>query len=178
MKDFLAVASYPQISSEDQQWIQTYRKDHDIYFDLIPPHFSLVFPTYGFQPESFIQEIRKQARDQPSIEFEIRCAIRNNDLTNDYWHVLLVPDQGFGQMVKLHNRLYQGLLSHTERLDIDFIPHLAIGNTKDPQECKAMVEGINAQDIDIKGVIHTIDVLAYKNQKLSTIQVIPLVSKV
>ncbi|MCD4731367.1 MAG: hypothetical protein K8R74_12250 [Bacteroidales bacterium] len=45
MDDFLAVVNYPQINSNDYNWINDYRKKNDDYFDLIDAHFSFVFPT-------------------------------------------------------------------------------------------------------------------------------------
>jgi len=42
----LAVVVYPTLSSDDLAWIQSVRRRHDrLYFDLIRPHITLVFPT-------------------------------------------------------------------------------------------------------------------------------------
>ena len=174
MKDFLVVSSYPKLYKTDYNWIKNYRKVNDIYYELIDTHFTFVFPTYNFEPDDFIKEIKKQAKGFHKIEFQIKCTIMNNDRTNEYWHVLLVPDKGFSKIVKLHDKLYADLLAPTQRLDLDFIPHIAIGNSKDPKECKKMVDEINAKDINICGIIDHLDIVQLKDDKISTLDVINL----
>jgi hypothetical protein len=89
------------------------------------------------------------------------CAIRNNDLTSDYWHVLLVPDKGFSEILKLHDKLYSGKFRELERLDLDFIPHMGIANSKDPKECKRMMDEINARNNDVEGRIELLGVVRF-----------------
>jgi hypothetical protein len=175
MDDFLAVGNYPQINQKDLNWINDYRKKNDVYYDLIDTHFTFVFPTFNFESADFITEIKKQAKGLHKIEFQIKCVLMNNDRTNDYWHVLMVPDKGFSEIVKLHDKLYADLLAPTHRLDLDFIPHIAIGNSTDPQECKKMVDDINAMDIDVCGVIDQLDIIQLKDNKISTMDMVKLI---
>lgn len=134
MDDFLAVVSYPKIKPSDYEWINEYRKKNDYTYDLIDLHWSFVFPVFDYDEKEFIGEVKLQAKDFKAIDFQVKCAIRNNDLTSDYWHVLLAPDKGFSDIVKLHDKLYSGKLKDLERLDLDFIPHMGIANSKDPLE--------------------------------------------
>jgi len=174
MGDFLAVINYPKLNRQDYDWTNQYRKKNDVYYDLIDAHFTFVFPTYDFEPLDFIREIQKQAKGIQKIDFQIKCAIINNDRTNDYWHVLLVPDKGFSKIVKLHDKLYADLLFPTQRLDLDFIPHIAIGNSTDPKVCKRMVDEVNAMDIDISGTIDQLDIVQMKGNKISTLDRVTL----
>jgi len=174
MDDFLAVVNYPSLEDYDYTWIKSYRKKNDAYASLINVHFSFVFPIYDMAPDAFIAEIKKQSAGCRAISFAIRSAIRNNDRTNDYWHVLLVPDEGFSAVVRLHDRLYSGLLASYERLDLDFIPHMGIGNSKDPKVCKKMVSEVNAKELEICGWINDLDIIQMKNGQISTIYRIPL----
>jgi hypothetical protein len=175
MNDFLAVGSYPRLKESDSRWIDAYRKKNDIYYDLIDAHFSFVFPVYDMDTVDFIIEVRKQAEGFHKINFKIKCAIRNNDRTNEYWHVLLVPDDGFSDIVKVHDKLYSGLLSPSERLDLDFIPHIGIGNSTDPEGCKRMVDKVNRMDLNIIGSINQLEVVQHKSGKIKTIETIPLI---
>ena len=175
MNNFLAVGSYPRLNESDIRWIDEYRKKNDIYYELMDAHFSFVFPVYDIVAEDFMYEVKKQTTGCRKINFEIKCAIRNNDRTNEYWHVLLVPDTGFSDIVKLHDRLYSGLLKPIERLDLDFIPHIGIGNSTNPEECKKMVDEVNAMDINIRGTIEQIDIIQLKDGKIGTIGTIPLI---
>lgn len=175
MDAFLAVANYPQLNQKDYNWINDYRKKNDDYYDMINAHFSFVFPTCNFEPDDFIKEIKKQASGVQKIKFQIKCVLRNNDQTNDYWHVLLVPDKGFSDIVKLQGKLHSGLLFPTQRLDLDFIPHIAIGNSKDTKKCKIMVDEINSMDINICGVIKQLEIIQLKDNKISTLDIVKLV---
>jgi hypothetical protein len=129
----LAVASYPKLTDNDYKDVQHFRKEHDrLYYSVTQPHFSFVFPLEGIEKGRFIDEVYKKSNGCGKIQFEIRCATVNKDAVIQYYHLLLVPDEGYSRMVKLHDRLYSGLFFEHLRLDIDFIPHMGIANSKDP----------------------------------------------
>lgn len=108
------VLAYPKMSKEDYAWIQNFRKLHDEqYYEVVEPHFTIVFPTFGKPIEDFIKEVEKQSRDIISFDFSIRCAVINKDSFSDYWHVFLTPDQGHSNVVKLHDKLYSDFLLDT-----------------------------------------------------------------
>lgn len=174
LNDFFAVVNYPVFDESDNQWIDAYRKAHDDFYDLYEAHFTFVFPTFDIEKEMFIEEVKKQAEGMQKFDFRIRCAIRNNDRVFKYFHVLLVPDEGFSDIVRLHDKLYSGLFKPFERLDLDFIPHVGIANSKDPKECKRMVDEVNALDIDIRGTIDQLNIIQYRNKQVSTIGIIRL----
>lgn len=174
MNDFLAVVAYPNISEKDKAWIDAYRKENDVYYNLIGAHFTFVFPIENYGIDLLTREVKIQSENQKPINFSIRCATRNNDLTSDLWHVLLVPDKGFSDVVRLHDKLYSGTLADYERLDLDFIPHIGIANSPDPKKCKRMVDEINAQYKEIMGIIDTLDLVEYKNGSLQTFHQIQL----
>jgi 2'-5' RNA ligase len=174
LPDFLALVNYPKISKTDFLWINNYRKQHDDFYDLIGAHFTFVFPVFDIEKDRFMNEVKKQAKGFKKIDFQIKCAVRNNDRTNDYWHVLLVPDKGFSDMVKLHGKLYSGLFRPIERLDLDFTPHVGIANSKDPKACKRMVEEVNAMNIDIRGRIDQLEIVQYRDKQISTVEIVKL----
>jgi len=58
--------------------------------------------------------------------------------------------------------------------DIDFIPHVGIGNADDVQESKKRVDSLNAKSVSIIGKVDTLDILEYKDGKVSTIDQIKL----
>ena len=114
------------------------------YFHIIDPHFTLVFPVADVPAKDLCREVRVHAGDIGSIAFEIKVATINRDLTGSYYHEFLVPDAGYSALVKLHDRLYSGLLAPYLRLDVDFIPHIGIGNSEDPLVAKRNVDALNA----------------------------------
>jgi len=171
----LLALTYPQISDEDYQWIQEFREENDeLYHGRIEPHFTLVFPVFNQRPETFIEEIKRRAADHQRIEFAIRCAVMEKDAFTPYWHVLLVPDEGYSCILKLHDQLYSGKLADELRMDLPFIPHIGIGNSIEKWTCKELVDQINYSNLEIKGSINDINVVEYHEERVETIEQIKL----
>lgn len=171
----LLVIAYPELKSDDYTRIQNYRRHNDgLYFKIAEPHFTIVFPVFDINDDIFIREIEKQSADSHVIDFEIKCATINKDSFIPYFHEFLVPDSGFSDIVKLHDKLYSGLLFPILRLDIDFIPHIGIGNSADPLISKKRVDELNSSDLSVKGRISGLDIVSYENEKIKTLKRISL----
>jgi len=155
----LAVVSYPSISQEDHNWMQAIRAQHDAYYQLIAPHFTFVFPC-SMGEIALTEHIRRQSTGMKQIRFVIRCAVVIKDTTEEMTHVFLTPDEGFSDIVKLHDRLYTGILASELRLDIPFIPHIGIGNASDPLESKRLADSLNKEVFSVDGTIDTLDVVS------------------
>ena len=171
----LLVLAYPRIAQADYDWLQAIRAQRDErYFSLVAPHFTLVFPAAGIEREAFSAHIRRQTTGVKSIPFVMRCAIVVADDSRQFSHVFLVPDEGFSEIVRLHDRLYTGALAEELRLDIAFIPHVGVGNNADARACKCVADELNAQDFRIAGTIDTLDVVCYEHAEVRTIEQIAL----
>ena len=169
------VLAYPEIGKSDYQLIQNYRKEHDeLFYSVVKPHFTVVFPVLDQTEKDFVAEIRKMVQGIKGFEFVLRCATINKDAFNNYYHAFLVPDEGYSRVVKLHDRLYSGLLKNNLRLDIDYIPHIGIGNSKDKFECKKMVDEWNEKDFAIKGTISELTIVNYNDNKVEKLESIGL----
>ena len=174
----LLVLAYPEIANGDYERIQEFRKQHDeLYYHVVEPHFALVFPIRkGWEAKPFISEIVKQVQGVQPFEFCLRCATLNKDAFNDYYHTFLVPDEGYSKIVKLHDKLYANKLFPHRALFANFVPHMGIGNSKDPLKCLEMIESWNKEEFAIAGRISTLDVAKYENDTVQTIKRIPLVT--
>ncbi len=171
-----AVVSYPKISKKDFDFIQNHRRINDTkYFHIIDPHFAVIFPTTDFSKSDFIDEVVKQTTGITKFAFIIRCATTNLDFSNKFFHEFLVPDEGYSKIVKLHDKLYSGRLIDNLRLDIDFIPHIGIGNSEDVSRCKKNIDKLNSQNLIISGSVQTLDIVKYENNKIETIKKVDLV---
>lgn len=171
----LLVLSFPELEKKHYDWIQALRHTYDeLYYKVVEPHFSVVFSVSGFDKIEFIHEIQEKSKGIRPIDFLIKCAVVVKDTFGVDWHTLLVPDTGYSEIVKLHDKVYSGILSKELRLDIPFIPHVGIGNSKDPLLCKKLADEINSQAISIKGKLKELDVVWYENNKVETIQKIKL----
>jgi hypothetical protein len=103
-------------------------------------------------------------------------ALGENDAFLLSYHVLLVPDQGYSQVVKLHDRLYSGLFRPHLRLDIDFIPHVGIANDPDPERVKAWVDTWNREAFVFKGSIDSLTAVEYSQGILKNLLTLPLIT--
>jgi hypothetical protein len=125
--------------------------------------------------EEFVDEILRKSEGIKKIDFEIKCATVNKDSVLDYYHLLLVPDKGYSRIVKLHDRLYSDKLFNHLRLDIDFIPHIGIANSKDPYEVKNWADTWNKNDFSINGSIESLTVVDYSNNILTDLEEVELI---
>jgi hypothetical protein len=170
----LCTLAYPTISGSDYENIQAFRKKHDMYYHIVEPHFTLTFPFSEWELEPFIAEIKKQVQGFQPFGFCTRAAALNKDAFQDLYHVFLVPDEGHSQILKIHYKLCADKLFPYRLLDVDFIPHLGIGNTKDSLRCVEMVESWNQHEFAISGQITALDIANYENNTVTTIERIPL----
>ena len=167
--------SYPSISRDDFDWVQAVRAKHDeLYYEIVGPHFTIVFPVEGMSREKFCEHVRGQACGVRRIPFVLRCAIIVKDHFSEYTHVFLVPDEGYSDIVKLHDRLYTGPLTSELRLDIPFTPHIGVANAVDARKCKELADELNNEGFCIDGLISDLDTANYEDDRLETFERIEL----
>lgn len=175
MSRSLLVVNYPTLAVNDLERIEAVRKRHDVlYADVVAPHFTLVFPVFNQDEETFIVHVQQSVRSFPGFDFVIRCAMLGDNAFSDYTHVFLVPDEGYSRIVKLHDRLYRGSLTPELRLDIPFIPHIGIASNLNAQVCKTLVDELNSEDFEIRGRVERLDVIWYEDDQVGTIAQIDL----
>ena len=171
----LAVVNYPTLSPADFDWIQSIRERHDpLYFDVVDPHVTLVFPTDAVAESALIEHVRSQTAGLRAFDLTFRCAVLGDPSFQDHAHAFFIPDEGFSQVVRLHDRLYTGLLSPELRLDLPFLPHLGFANAPSPEECKTIVDEVNAKEFEMRARIETLDVIGYDGKRVWTIETIGL----
>jgi 2'-5' RNA ligase len=170
----LMVLAYPEISDKDFNWIQNHREKNDRYYNILNPHFTIVFPVYDLKEEEFIDHIKKTSGEFSKFDFTLRSSIVVKDSFSDFWDVLLVPDEGNSMIIKMHDSLYRGILITQLRIDIPYISHMTIGNDIDGFHCFNMAKEVNNADIIIKGTINNLTIARYDGITLENIEVIPL----
>ena len=169
------VLAYPDLTSKNFDQIQNCRKDNDeLFFKVVEPHFTIVFPVFNISEDEFVREVKDKSECLTKFDFVIRCATINKDAFSDYYHTFLVPDEGYSRIVKLHDKLYSEKLKDNLRLDIDFIPHIGIGNSKDKFLSKKMVDEWNENEFSISGTILRLTVVNYENGIVTKIEDIRL----
>lgn len=163
------VLAYPKISMDDYQFIQSIRRKHDDrYYNVVEPHFTIVFPVFNIDNVSMIKHLEKTCKNTEVIEFVLRTTVIVKDSFSEYTDIFLVPDEGNSQIIKLHDKLYTGILSDALRHDIPFIPHIGIGASTDASEAKRIADEINCQNVFISGKINSLDIVEYEYPKVTT----------
>ncbi len=170
----LVTLAYPELSKSDFEKIQQFRKLNDRYYPVVAPHFTLAFPFSEWDLESYTAEIKQQAQSFQPFDFCIRCAMLSKDAFQDLYHVFLVPDEGYSRLLKLHYQLGSHRLFPYRLLEIDFTPHLGVGNSEDPHQCVAWVDHWNRAEFSIAGKISRLVIANYENDTVETIEQIHL----
>lgn len=167
----LLVLAFPEIDKKDYLWIQSIREKYDErYFNIVEPHFTLVFPLYDISADELSRHVKSVSKKFGVFYFVIRCAQLVKDSFSDYTDVFLIPEEGYRIFVKLHDALYTGPIEKDLRLDIPFIPHIGIANSIDAKFCKRIVDELNSKNIEIVGEINKLSIINYDNAKVEIIE--------
>lgn len=169
------VVAYPKLEQSDFDFIQNYREQNDPrYFSVVDPHVTLVFAINDIDKDSFVSEVKDKIAGIQPFDFEIKVATINQNDDGKYYHEFLVPDTGYSNIVKLHDKLYSGLFASYLRFDIDFIPHIGIGNSDDATISKRRIDELNARGVSMRGQVDSVDIIEYTNGAITTIEKINL----
>ncbi|MCP4568797.1 MAG: 2'-5' RNA ligase family protein [FCB group bacterium] len=165
----LLIISYPDLAGDDFDWIQSLRLAYcQSEFKIVDPHFTLVFAVSEYSQTILDDHIRPIINDTAPINFVLRCATTVKTKADDRWFLFLVPDEGFSQIVKLHDNLYTGIMGKHLRLDIPFTPHMTIGIFDDARACKAAADRINSENFAIHGRISAFDLVTDDDDVIKT----------
>ncbi|MGI8908816.1 MAG: 2'-5' RNA ligase family protein [Candidatus Sumerlaeaceae bacterium] len=171
----LYTLAYPQLSARDRVFIDDFRRRYDIPFrDVVAPHWTLAFGCTAIPESEYRQHVREIAQVQPTIRFCCRYAMVGVDDANDNYYVFLVPDDGFSDISRLHDRLYTGELTPYLRLDIPYVPHIGIATIADRRRIKELCDELNSTGLTIHGRISSITVCSYDGSKIEALENFPL----
>ncbi len=169
------VLAYPNLDQRDYSWIQQIRKQYDVrYFDLVKPHFTIVFKVDDIEESALIKHVEDTVKNTRQISFSLRYTVAVKDSFSDYTDVFLIPDRGNSDIIRLHDKLYTGILEDKLIFDIPFIPHLGIGSSLNQTDSKKISEQINGERFSVNGRITTLDVTKFEETKIESIKKIRL----
>ena len=144
----------PKWVAEAQTLVQGFRRAHDPQFELIAPHFTLVFGA-ALEPEPCIAHVRAVAQSSPPLPFKLSHAMLYYTGSGPA-HVFLVASEGAAGLTRLHRQLYGDLLAPSLRLDKPFIPHITIAAVESPLAALQIADDWNAQNICLSGEIEVL----------------------
>lgn len=121
---------FPAFSAQTAQSIANIRNAHDPLAAMLPPHLWLVFPFAAHLNATQLgAHIRRRTARWPHVPV-VFSGIRN--LKDEF--VLLNARTGAGSLIALHDRLYGGILAPYLRDDIEYLPHITLARTANPQQ--------------------------------------------
>jgi len=170
----LLVLAYPEAAPADRAWIEAIRAAHDPASARVHAHFTLVYPTQALAAAQLIAHVRAVARAYPAFPFVLRAAIPYPDGSGPEKHVFLMPDAGFGALVRLHERLYSGPLASDRRLDMPTVPHITVARLTDPARSRDLAAELNARDWSIPGTVTALTVVRDDGVAVRALARVPL----
>jgi len=166
----LLVVAYPKCAPRDRAWIQSIRERYDPHFELIAPHVTLVFPNDRIDAKLLGQHVGQVCQAFSAFRFVARTSIIVKDHFSPLTHLFLVPDEGFSQVVRLHDALYRGPLAADLILEVPFIPHITIGAFDAMSEAKAQADALNQASFSLACSITTISLIQDQGQEIRTLE--------
>lgn len=171
----LFVLAYPLFKSTDHNKIEQFRQQYDMQYEIVKPHFTIVFAIETFTQKEFIEEIIENSNAFKKINVSIKEATIHRDSTVNHFSVFLQAIEGNNQLKKLHDQLYSKKLSANLRNDIEYIPHITIGNFKNAIECELIVKEWNKTESAMHGVISHLAIVEFVDNAVLTIHEIELI---
>jgi len=155
----LVVLGRPSMAAADRAWIDALRARHRgaVFQEGLGAHVTLVFPTDATDPTSATSHLATVAAETAPIELTFRATMPWLDRFSDETYVYLVPDAGNGALIRLHDYLYSGPFAEVLRLDLPYVPHVTLGRFGEAKIAKALVDDLNAQDIEIRARLDTVE---------------------
>ncbi len=153
------IAHFPKINRE--HWIVKFREKFDDKSHLVAPHITLFFPTEIDSPELFGKEVKRMTSNFRKFKIRFRSAMMmpENGPNGSLGFIFLVPDEGFGNVLRLHDLLYSERFAHLLRLDIPFVPHMTIGSNLSLSEAKKQVDALNSLNFDLEFTFNTLSIV-------------------
>ncbi len=130
---------------------------------------TLLFGYDGIAEVDYLDHVGGIARDAETIRFHCRYATLGSDRESETAYVYLVPDEGFGAISLLHDRLHGGPTASGLRLDLEFTPHIEIGRLADRKTAKRLCDRLNAEGVSIAGSLDALTVVAVQQDGVTEI---------
>jgi len=151
----LEVVAKPEFPRAELDWLVHLRQART-HSDGAPA-FTLVFPGAQLS-DDVIQQVKATCANTSRIRFCLRSAMIVPEAQMGLYHVFLVPDEGFGAIIRLHERLHAGPLACCLRPEAPYIPHVTVASTKEFRDARQTMALLNAKDLAISGRFDEIEV--------------------
>ena len=138
------------------------------------PYFTLVFSAVDASPAAFVAGVRARVKDVHAIRFRLRSALVAPEPSVGRFHVFLIPDEGFGAILKLHDALHTGPVAAALRKDSPYLPHITVATSPNFDTARNLAIALNNGVIDIHGHIDALQVERREGEGVKQVAEIPL----
>lgn len=170
--DSLEVIARPHFDKADLAWLTDIRSRRA--GSRGAPYFTLVFPGVQLAPDVFARHIRQNAGDIPRIRFRLRSALVVPETTVNRFHAFLIPDEGFGAILKLHEALHVGPIEAAIRPETPYLPHITVATSPDRKVVRDVAQALNQGGVDISGHIDALTVEHRTGEVIRDVAEVPL----
>jgi 2'-5' RNA ligase len=118
------IAIFPDFEAADP--IHDLRKRFDPIGLLVPPHITLVFPF-----ESKLETTTINNHISQTLTKARQFPVSLDSVSTHGEYLLLDIKIGKAEITNLHDRLYDGILSHYLRSEFSYIPHVTVAKNSD-----------------------------------------------
>lgn len=168
----LEVIARPHFDKADLAWLTDIRSRRA--GSRGPPYFTLVFPGVDMTPAVFATQIRNNAKGIHRIRFHLRSALVVPEPMVGRFHVFLIPDEGFGAILRLHEALHVGPIEAALRPETPYLPHITVATTTSHTEARKLARALNMGEIDVGGHIDALQVERRVGEVIKEFAEIPL----
>jgi 2'-5' RNA ligase len=168
----LEVITRPHFDKADQAWLTDVRSRRA--GSRGSPYFTLVFTTVAIEAAAFTKAVRANAQGIHPIRFRLRCALVVPEPVVGRFHVFLIPDEGFGAILKLHDALHAGPIQAALRQETPYLPHITVATTADHASARDLALALNRNEIDIHGHIDALEVERCTDGVVKRVAEVPL----
>ena len=168
----LQVAAKPVFAKSDAEWLMRARQEHA--HSPGAPEFTLVFPGADLSADDVLSHVAATCATMTPIKFCLRSAVIVPEPGSGWFHVFLVPDEGFGAIVRLHDQLHVGPMASCLRPEMPYIPHLTIASVNDFSVARRIKAKLNGFDLGIDGRIDALEVHERDTGAAKCIATLPL----
>ncbi|NLD55007.1 MAG: 2'-5' RNA ligase family protein [Burkholderiaceae bacterium] len=169
----LYTLAYPFLAPDDAARIEAIRQAYDPRHRTVPPHFTLVFGCSAVPNSAYTTHVRGVCRAMPPLRFVCRRAMPWFE-REGLAYLFLVPDEGYGDLCRLHDALNGGVLAPHLRRDIPFVPHITIGAGPDRRAVRDWSREVNRRPLEIAGSVAALTIATAKADGVSDLVRLPL----
>ena len=123
-----ALVHYPAV---DTQHIDALRRKYDPQADLIAPHITVMFPLqHSIGESSLISHVEQVLGTCRPFPIHLAGLEQSAD-----HYLFLVLQEGRAEVIRLHDRIYTGIVAPYIGTDLPYVPHVTLGSFGEAELC-------------------------------------------